>query len=300
MFLDQIQEGSVKFPLSNFYQQKEAKAKSKPTEIHCCFCSLFRIDYIWNLIISLQLPVQSRQTERDLQGTNSFNLHETPTWGCDRLSLTPSTQGCYTKITPDPVFWDMQVRLKSYTQQSSLSFQVLASSNTWRWKNIFGVCWPKGLQQWHNQPAKEGYFMICALFSLLSTDYGNLITGFRVPIQPHNSSLFHSSDPEMSLFRDSCGTWKGYSSGRSAPLACCCVPHHCRAAGEVTPKWMLVTCYKKISALEDKYWCRSWRIPGQASQQRLPIHSIRKMGKKGKVTARDMVIAKLSKSLCNF
>lgn len=159
----------------------------------------------------------------------------------------------------------------SYTQQSSLSFQILASSNTWRWRNIFCVCWPKGLQQWHNQSAKGGYFMICALFSLLSTDYGNQIMGFRVPIQPHNSSLFHSdwihSDPEMSLFRDSCEKWKGYSSGGSAPLACCCVPHPCPAAGEVPPKWMLVTCYKIISASEDKHWCSSWRIPGQASQR---------------------------------
>lgn len=46
--------------------------------------------------------------------------------------------------------------------------------------------------------------MVCALFSLLSTDYGNLLTGFRVPIQQHNSLLLHSLDPEMSLFRVSC------------------------------------------------------------------------------------------------
>lgn len=152
----------------------------------------------------------------------------------------------------------MQVRLSSHTQQSSLSFQILASSNTWRWRNILGVWWPKGQQQWHNQSARGGYFMVCALFSLFPTDYGNLITGFRVPLQLHNSLLFHSLDPEMSLFRDSCETWKGYSSGGKAPLACCCVPHHCPAAGEVSPKWMLVTLLQ-----EDQCFGR------QASMQQL-------------------------------
>lgn len=46
---------------------------------------------------------------------------------------------------------------------------------------------------------RKQFHGVCFIFLLLPPDYGNLITAFSVPIQPHNSSLFHSSDPEVSL-----------------------------------------------------------------------------------------------------
>lgn len=155
----------------------------------------------------------------------------------------------------------------------------ISSSNTCRWRNILGVCWPKELQQWHNQSARGACFMVCALFSLLSTDYGNLLTGFRVPIQQHNSLLLHSLDPEMSLFRVSCERWKGYCSGGSAPLPAAVFHITVLQQESFLQSESWSSGHKKISALEDKHWCSSWKIPGQASQRGIATCSVRTRGK---------------------
>lgn len=99
--------------------------------------------------------------------------------------------------------------------------------------------------------------MVCALFSFLSPDYGNLITGFRVPTQPRNSLLFHSLDPEASLVRgqllrhkQNMTLLRPVREAHLLPAAACHVSDLQRERFLRSERWSLY--YKKISGLEDK------------------------------------------------
>ena len=200
VFLDHIQQGSVKFPISNFYRQKEGKIfKSKPAAIHFCSCLEQTTSEIssslHNSLCSWGRP------GRNLQGAiPSADLKHRPQEVTDSLPLTPSAQGCYTEITPDPVFCDARVSLPLHTSQSSSCFQMWASSNTCRWRNILGICWPKGVAAMMRSVSEMRQFHgLRCIFLLLPPDYGSLRTGFSVPIQAHNSLPLLLLDPEVSL-----------------------------------------------------------------------------------------------------
>lgn len=114
----------------------------------------------------------------------------------------------------------------------------ISSSNTWKWRNILGVCWPKGLQQWHNQSARGARFTVCALFSLLSTDYGNLLTGFRVPIEPHKFASPFIGSRNVPVQRQLWDMKRIFQWGKCKPcLLLCSTSLSCsrRASSKVNP-----------------------------------------------------------------